>query len=141
MDREVLEQTTINIGKFGLPGTAVGQVLEPTDLAFDSQNNLIFVSDKDNRIDIFDSDGGYIRSWGTEGSGKGQFKKTADISADFQNHLLFVSDLSPMNRGQNLWFPVDPDTNANTFCGRNREYPQRLVVASKIYMPCQIEML
>jgi DNA-binding beta-propeller fold protein YncE len=82
------------IGKIGFPGTGKGQVLEPTDVAIDTLHNIIYVADKNNhRIDVFDTNGKYIKSWGSLGSGKGQFNNPADLAADFAQGLIFVSDI------------------------------------------------
>ena len=67
------------IGRIGFPGSGKGQVLEPTDTAIDNIRNLIYVADKNNnRIDVFDTSGKYIKGWGSLGSGKGQFNNPAD---------------------------------------------------------------
>ena len=51
------------IGRIGFPGSGKGQVLEPTDTAIDNIRNLIYVADKNNnRIDVFDTSGKYIKS-------------------------------------------------------------------------------
>lgn len=95
------------IGKIGLPGSAKGQLLEPTDTVIDTLHNLIYVADKsNNRIDVFDTSGKYIKSWGSLGSGKGQFNNPADLSADFARGIIFVSDIGN-NRVQKF------DTNGN----------------------------
>ena len=70
------------------------RVLEPTDTAIDNIRNLIYVADKNNnRIDVFDTSGKYIKSWGSLGSGKGQFNNPADLAGDFPRGLIFVSDI------------------------------------------------
>ena len=51
----------VYVGRLGFPGTAVGQVLEPTHLRIDTEGNMIYVADKDNnRIDVFNTDGNYV---------------------------------------------------------------------------------
>ena len=69
------------IGRIGFPGSGKGQVLEPTDTAIDNIRNLIYVADKNNnRIDVFETSGKYIKGWGSLGSGKGQFNNPADLA-------------------------------------------------------------
>ena len=50
-------------------------------MAIDTLHNIIYVADKNNhRIDVFDTNGKYIKSWGSLGSGKGQFNNPADLA-------------------------------------------------------------
>lgn len=84
----------VYLGRLGFPGTGAGQVLEPTDLRIDTEDNMIYVADKDNnRIDVFNTTGKYVTSWGSEGSGKGQFKQPGDLAADFSEGVIFVSEI------------------------------------------------
>lgn len=82
------------IGKIGLPGSGKGQLLEPTDVGVDILHNLLYVADKsNNRIDVFDTNGQYLKSWGSPGAGIGQFNNPADLASDFGRGLIFVSDI------------------------------------------------
>ena len=40
----------------------------------------VYVKDKNHRIQVFDSQGRFLRKWGTEGSGAGQFNIPAYIA-------------------------------------------------------------
>jgi DNA-binding beta-propeller fold protein YncE len=81
-------------GKFvkqwgGKPGTADGQFDCPHALAMDSQGRL-FVGDRaNNRIQIFDQDGGFLASWT-------QFSRPSGIYID-QHDVLYVTDSESRN--------------------------------------------
>lgn len=45
----------------------------PTDLAIDLQGNLYVVDAGNDRIQVFDPDGNFVRMWGKTGSGEGEF--------------------------------------------------------------------
>jgi DNA-binding beta-propeller fold protein YncE len=46
---------------------------------------------KNHRIQVFDSDGEFLRKWGTEGTGNGQFNGAAGISIG-PDGLLYICD-------------------------------------------------
>ncbi len=46
----------------------------PSDLATDSQGNLYVVDAGNNRIEVFDPEGDFLRMWGKPGSGEVEFK-------------------------------------------------------------------
>ena len=67
-----------------------GKFLEPQHLAIDSENN-IYVTDLGNsRVQKFDDQGNYIRSWGSEGSEHGQFTGPSGIAVT--DDYVFVVD-------------------------------------------------
>ncbi len=81
-------------GKFlktwGKKGTAPGEFDCPHSLAFDSQGRL-FVADRgNNRIQIFDQDGGFLAQWT-------QFSRPSGIYID-KNDVLYVSDSESRER-------------------------------------------
>ncbi|HEX6892758.1 MAG TPA: peptidyl-alpha-hydroxyglycine alpha-amidating lyase family protein [Chryseolinea sp.] len=65
---------------------------KPTDVGFDSQDN-IFITDgyENSRIMKFDRDGVFIKSWGTKGDSVGQFNVPHTIVVDKDN-LVYVGD-------------------------------------------------
>ena len=51
----------------------------------------IFVADTENfRIQKFNSNGGFIRTWGTQGPDNGQFEFPADVSASSSGDIFIV---------------------------------------------------
>jgi hypothetical protein len=76
-----------------------GQFRGPTDIAFDSDDN-IYVSDgyTNSRVAKFDKHGNWVKSWGARGSGgahgtdnPGQFNTPHNIGVDRQNNV-YVAD-------------------------------------------------
>lgn len=75
----------------GSKGSAVGQLLNPSDVLLDKYNN-IWVADTDNRRLVkFPADGGEVKCYGTGGSGVGQFKSPQRLACDSKGNI-FVSD-------------------------------------------------
>jgi DNA-binding beta-propeller fold protein YncE len=69
-----------------------GMFFEPTDVAWDAQGN-IFVSDgyKNSRIQKFDKDGHFVKTWGERGSGPGQLNLPHSIAVDATGKV-YVAD-------------------------------------------------
>jgi len=71
--------------------TNKGDFSQPTNLAVDSDGNL-FVSDTwNNRIQMFDADGKFIRMWGKAGDGPGYLARPKGIAIDADGHV-WVAD-------------------------------------------------
>ena len=77
-------------GKIGSQGKEIGQMLEPSALAFDSAENLYVADEKLNRITRFDYEGEVIDSWGAAGSEPGQFEHPTGLL--IINDIVFVVD-------------------------------------------------
>jgi len=84
------------IRKIGTTGkahtlTEPGQFSMPTNVAVDSDGN-VYVSDTyNNRIEIFDADGNFIRAWGKAGDRPGKFQRPKGIAIDVDGHV-WVAD-------------------------------------------------
>ncbi len=89
------------IGTAGVPGNAAGQFNFPRAVAVDSQG-LIYVADSgNNRIQVFNPDGSFLRQWGSlckldtqegcQGAGDGQFNEPWGIAVGADGSV-YVSD-------------------------------------------------
>jgi sugar lactone lactonase YvrE len=84
------------IRKLGKPGTKhtstlPGEFAKPVGVAVDQDGN-VFVSDTwNNRIEEFDADGKFIRTFGEAGDGPGYFARPKGISIDGDGHV-WVAD-------------------------------------------------
>ena len=82
--------------KLGTPGkghalTTPGDFAKPSNVAVDKDGNL-YVSDTFNdRVEIFDADGNFIRAFGKAGDGPGYFARPKGIAVDSDGHV-WVAD-------------------------------------------------
>lgn len=84
------------IRKIGTAGkghtlTEPGQFSVPTNVALDKDQNLYVSDTYNNRIEIFDADGNFIRAWGKEGDRPGTFARPKGIAVDVDGHV-WVAD-------------------------------------------------
>jgi DNA-binding beta-propeller fold protein YncE len=78
--------------------TDIGNFSKPTNVAVDKEGNL-YVSDTWNdRIEVFDGEGNFIRTWGKNGDGPGDFARPKGIAIDTDGHV-WVAD-AMLNRVQ-----------------------------------------
>ena len=67
-------------GAFGTGGTGIGQLNQPTDVAFDSKDNIFVSNTNNNNILKYDHNGTFLSQFGTGGSGPGQFNGSRSLS-------------------------------------------------------------
>jgi uncharacterized protein (TIGR03663 family) len=76
---------------WGKAGQGNGEFLEPRDIAV-TEDGFVYVADtKNDRIQKFSSDGGFLLSFGSPGSGKGQFKEPTGVGVDREG-TVYVAD-------------------------------------------------
>ena len=78
-------------GQLGGYGRAPGQMIWPSALALDSQENLYLADDFLQRITVYDRDGNVQTTWGEQGDGDGQFNLPWGITQAPDGHL-YVAD-------------------------------------------------
>jgi len=71
--------------------TSPGNFARPGGLAVDSDSNLYVADTLNNRIEIFDGDGNFIRAFGKAGDGPGYFARPKGVAIDSDNHI-WVAD-------------------------------------------------
>jgi sugar lactone lactonase YvrE len=71
--------------------TTPGDFAKPTGLAVDKEGNLYVADTLNNRIEVFDADGSFIRTWGKSGDGPGYFARPKGVAIDSDGHV-WVAD-------------------------------------------------
>lgn len=71
--------------------TSPGDFAKPTGLAVDSEGNLYVCDTLNNRIEVFDADGKFIKTYGKNGDGPGYFSRPKGIAIDGDDHI-WVAD-------------------------------------------------
>jgi sugar lactone lactonase YvrE len=84
------------IRKIGTTGhnhelTTPGDFAKPTGLAVDHDGNLYVADTLNNRIEVFDADGKFIRTFGKAGDGPGYFARPKGVAIDSDDHI-WVAD-------------------------------------------------
>jgi DNA-binding beta-propeller fold protein YncE len=71
--------------------TTPGDFAKPSGVAVDKEGNLYVADTLNNRIEIFDADGQFIRTWGKNGDGPGYFARPKGVAIDSDGHV-WVAD-------------------------------------------------
>src|SRR5208283_4961753 len=71
--------------------TTPGDFARPAGVAVDPDGNLYVADTLNNRIEIFDGDGKFIRTFGKAGDGPGYFSRPKGVAIDGDNHI-WVAD-------------------------------------------------
>jgi len=71
--------------------TTPGDFARPTGLAVDEEGNLYVCDTLNNRIEVFDADGTFVRAFGKHGDGPGYFARPKGIAIDSDGHI-WVAD-------------------------------------------------
>ena len=77
---------------FGQRGSAAGMLKCPWGVAVNERNEIAVTDTGNNRIQVFSSDGTYLRSFGRKGDKQGEFNFAAGIAFDPKNGNIFVAD-------------------------------------------------
>lgn len=70
-------------GTWGSAGSGNGQFSAPRGIAVGATGRVFVADTGNNRIQVFESDGTFVRKWGSTGSGDSQFSspKALDVTA------------------------------------------------------------
>jgi sugar lactone lactonase YvrE len=84
------------IRKIGTTGhnhelTTPGDFSKPIGVAVDSEGNLYVADTMNNRIEVFDADGQFIKEFGKAGDGPGYFARPKGVAIDSDDHI-WVAD-------------------------------------------------
>ena len=77
---------------FGKEGSAAGVLSRPWGVAVNERNEIAVTDNGNNRVQLFSSDGTYLRSFGTKGDKQGEFNFPCGIAFDIKNENIFVTD-------------------------------------------------
>ena len=126
---EVVNNEVCFVDDFGSLGSADGRFDEPTGLAFDEDENMLYVADtENNRIQVFEIVAGntcpsgtdeiidgvcFVEEFGSSGSTDGKFNAPSGLALDEDNGLLYVAD-TDNNRIQMLTVPTDGSSSSSS---------------------------
>jgi len=71
--------------------TSPGDFSKPTNVAVDKEGNVYVTDTWNDRVEIFDADGNFIRAFGKNGDGPGRFARPKGIAIDADGHV-WVAD-------------------------------------------------
>jgi DNA-binding beta-propeller fold protein YncE len=71
--------------------TTPGDFAKPTGVAVDKEGNLYVADTLNDRIEVFDADGAFLRTWGKNGDGPGYFARPKGVAIDSDGHI-WVAD-------------------------------------------------
>ncbi|MFQ5841962.1 MAG: NHL repeat-containing protein, partial [Thermodesulfobacteriota bacterium] len=76
----------------GKPGEGPGEFSKPVDVAVDREGR-VYVSDYDlDRIQVFTSDGEYLKEWGQSGKGPAHFTVAAGLGIDRNHSRVYLAE-------------------------------------------------
>jgi sugar lactone lactonase YvrE len=71
--------------------TGLGELSMPSNVAVDAEGNLFVADTWNNRVQVFDAEGKFIRAFGKAGDGPGYFARPKGIAVDGDGHV-WVAD-------------------------------------------------
>lgn len=77
-------------GQLGSHGREPGQMIGPTALALDREENLYMADDFLQRITVYDREGDVVTTWGEVGRGDGEFNGPSGLMFDRDDNMLLV---------------------------------------------------
>ena len=77
---------------FGKGGSSVGMFKFPWGVTVNARDEIAVTDQNNHRVQIFNSDGSYLRSFGREGNKEGEFRRPRGISFHINNGNIFIAD-------------------------------------------------
>ena len=88
---QVKPRQFIPVLAFGQQGSSVGKLNNPWGLAVNGQNEITLCDTRNRRVQVFSSDGTFLRTFGRKGDRKGEFNFPTGLACD-RNGNIFVVD-------------------------------------------------
>jgi DNA-binding beta-propeller fold protein YncE len=97
--------------------TSPGDFSLPTNVAVDKEGNVYVTDTLNNRVEVFDADGGFVREFGKAGDGPGHFARPKGIAVDSDGHIWVADEVQSRVQvfdkegqlliylGQHGWYP------------------------------------
>jgi len=73
--------------------TTPGDFAAPQGIALDSEGNVYVTDTLNDRVEIFDADGGFISTFGKNGDGPGNFARPKGIAIDGDGHIWVADEM------------------------------------------------
>ena len=128
-NKEVVNDEVCFVEEFGSSGTADGRFDSPAGLAFDEDDDLLYVADTgNNRIQSFEMISGntcpsgtdeiengvcFVEEFGSSGTADGRFSSPGGLALDKSNDLLYVAD-TKNDRIQMISLPSGSSSNSGS---------------------------
>jgi len=87
---DVKPRQFIPVSSFGQPGSTAGMLSFPLGVTVNEHNQIAVTDNGNNRIQVFSSDGSYLRSFGRKGDKQGEFDWPCGIAFDKNGHIVVV---------------------------------------------------
>jgi DNA-binding beta-propeller fold protein YncE len=112
----------------GTPGkkhtlTDPGAFALPTNVAVDGDGNVYVTDTFNDRVEVFDADGEFLRQFGKAGDGAGEFERPKGIAVDGDGHVWVV------DAAQDRVKVFDREGHLLIYFGEHGEYPGRFMGA------------
>lgn len=78
------------LSEFSRNGDAPGQVIWPTGIALDRQDNVYVTDEWMNRVSVWDKGDNFLKTWGSTGTGDGEFDGPSGIARDAEDNFYVV---------------------------------------------------
>ena len=144
-NEEIVNDEVCFVDNFGSSGSSEGKFDEPAGLAYDEDNDLLYVADtENNRIQVFEIVSGntcpsgtdeiingvcFVEEFGSSGSTDGKFNSPSGLAIDEDNGMLYVAD-TDNHRIQMLSVPNGTSSSSSSSSSDEPNTPTGVKVAA-----------